>query len=348
MVICFRFSILSNVKILVVKLSAFGDIIHSLPALDDLLARPEVDEVHWLVDSRFLFVTEVFPAQVKVHDIAMKGDKPLEAIRNMVKALRAEKFDMVFDLQGLIKSAVLARMICKNVYGFDRNYIREKPAAWMQKAVAFHPDESTITQQCRKIAHGPWISGETSQTLVPYSPPKVHKTFNAELPEGLDQNKPQAVLVVSGSFETKMLPDQTWKTFAQQLVVKGYQVVWCWGNETEFNKANELCGSDLGYVLTKRLNMNELCTFLEQAAVVVAPDTGVLHLASAMGTPTISFWGPTPCWRNAPHADSDFYVESNVDCGPCIKKTCDNFICMDLIHVPQLMQCVEKIEGAKS
>ncbi|MDX8387979.1 MAG: glycosyltransferase family 9 protein [Ghiorsea sp.] len=332
-------------KVLIVKLSAFGDIIHALPALDDVLARPEVSEVHWLVDSRFTFVTDVLPKQVKVHQIGLKGEHPLAEIRTTVKKLKAEKFDIALDFQGLIKSSVLARLICKRVYGFDESKIREKPASWLQTSVGMHEDEKTITQQCRKIAHAPWLQGDLSKIVMPYQAPTIHRTFSTELPAGLDNNKPQAVLVVGGSFETKMLPDATWTSFAQQLIAKGYQVVWCWGNKTEFNKATQLSDTDLGYALPKRLDMPELCNFLGQSAVVVAPDTGLLHLASAMGTPTISFWGPTPRWRNAPHAKSDLYVESNPECGPCIKKTCDNFICMDMIRTSEMVNRIDIIEG---
>jgi len=114
------------VKVLIVKLSAFGDIIHSLPALDDVLARPGVSEVHWLVDVRYQFVTEVFPPQVRVHTIDLKGKNRLSEVWRVVKALRAEKFDVALDLQGLMKSALLARLICSKVFGIDQKYMKEK------------------------------------------------------------------------------------------------------------------------------------------------------------------------------------------------------------------------------
>ncbi|MDX8382495.1 MAG: hypothetical protein R8M45_00340, partial [Ghiorsea sp.] len=66
-----------------------------------------------------------------------------------------------------------------------------------------------------------------------------------------------------------------------------------------------------------------------------------------LGTPTISFWGPTPRKRNAPHAKTDQYVESNPACGPCIKKTCDDFICMDMIQAEKIMRCVDNIDTWK-
>jgi len=332
------------VKVLIVKLSAFGDIIHALPALDDVLARPEVDEVHWLVDSRFAFVTEVLPPQVQVHQIALKGEHPLREIRRIVKKLRAEKFDLVFDFQGLIKSSVLARLIASRVYGFDAKIIREKPASWFEISTPAHPDEINIVQQVRRVAQSPWLSEADVDQAIAYRPPQINKPFDAALPQALDALKPWVVFNLGGSFATKELPDATWLEVARLLKEKGYAIVFCWGNEKEERKAKQLNEGGLGYVLPKRLSTAELCTFFKQSFAVIAADTGILHLAAALGTPTISFWGPTPRKRNAPHGELDFHVESNPDCGPCIQKTCDNFICMDMIQVGEIMQCIKNIE----
>ncbi len=331
---------LGFVKVLIVKLSAFGDIIHALPALDDVLARPEVDEVHWLVDSRFAFVTEVLPSQVKVHEIALKGEHPLREIRQTVKKLRAEHFDIALDLQGLIKSAVLARLICPRVYGFDAKVIREKPASWFETSSSAHPDEISIVQQVRRVAQSPWLSDEQAKQAMAYIPPKIHQTFDAELPTALQTMKPWVVFNLGGSFATKELPDATWLEVGKMLKEKGFSIVFCWGNAKEEAKAKRLNETGLGYVLPKRLSTPELCVFLRQSHAVIAADTGILHLAAALGTPTVSFWGPTPCERNAPHGDLDFHIESKPECGPCIQKTCDNFICMDKIYASDLVNAV--------
>ncbi|MDQ7001270.1 MAG: glycosyltransferase family 9 protein, partial [Ghiorsea sp.] len=124
----------------------------------------------------------------------------------------------------------------------------------------------------------------------------------------------------------------------------GFSIVFCWGNAKEEAKAKELNAQGLGMVLPKRLSTSELCVFFQRSFAVIAADTGILHLAAAMNAPTISFWGPTPRARNAPHGELDFHVESNPDCGPCIQKTCDNFICMDMIQAQAIVQCVVGIK----
>ncbi len=328
---------LGSVKVLIVKLSAFGDIIHSLPALDDLLARPEIKEVHWLVDSRFAFVTEVFPEQVKVHQVDFKGAKPLSAVLTMVKKLRAEKFDMAFDLQGLMKSAVVARLICKTVYGFDSKIIREKPAAWLQTSISFHAQAKHVVQVYRNIVQTPWFETITEAEIA-YLPPSIHKNITIlPLPDGLMSEKPIVMLHLGGAWQTKILPDQTWLDIAKGAVEKGYQVVWCWGNVEEQSKAQQLSVASVGIVLKERQAMLKLCSLLKQVAFIVGADTGVLHLAAALGTPSISFWGPSASWRSAPLGLSDKQVESKPKCGPCFKRSCNDFICMDMIKADDIV-----------
>jgi len=248
-------------------------------------------------------------------------------------------------LQGLIKSAVLARLICKRVYGFDASKIREKAASWLQTSVDFHADDKNIAQQCLKIAQAPWLD-DPSQQAVDYIAPHIRRKFKVELPAGLSsamlKNK-AVVLNVGGSFATKELPDATWLLLAKDLLNQGMLPVWCWGNADEQRKAQRLSVVG-GFLLPKRLLMPELCTMFDLAFATVAADTGILHLASALGTPTVSFWGPTPRWRNAPHAAHDQYVESNPACGPCIQKTCAHFICMDMIQAKEIMRCIKRIE----
>ncbi|OIP98567.1 MAG: hypothetical protein AUK35_10840 [Zetaproteobacteria bacterium CG2_30_46_52] len=323
-------------KVLIVKLSAFGDIIHSLPALDDVLARPGVSEVHWLVDVRYQFVTEVFPPQVRVHTIDLKGKNRLSEVWRVVKALRAEKFDVALDLQGLMKSALLARLICSKVFGIDQKYMKEKPASWMQQAVSFDKFEQHVVQQYKKVAAGPWL--QDSPAVMAYQAPTIHQTFSDEAVNALlVPNKPLVVLNLGGAWETKVLPNSTWLAVAKGAVAKGYQVVWSWGSTAEFEKALNLNEHNIGLVLPKRFEMNGLCSLLQQAAFVVAADTGVLHLASALGAPTISFWGASAAWRSSPLAASDIQVQSNPACGPCFKRTCNAFICMDMIRADDIV-----------
>jgi len=335
-------------RVLVVKLSAFGDIIHSLPALDDLLQCPRVREVHWLVDERYGFVTEVFPRRVRVHTVALKGSHPVRSAWQTIRGLRRLRLDAIVDLQGLIKSAVLARACGSPVYGIDRSHLREKASGLLIRPVPFHPDERHVVQQYRRVATAVVGEGAYRDSPLPYEAPHIDLTETAcVMDRGLTthlglKEKGYVVLHAAGGWETKQLPEATWLQVARTLP-DGAIPVFSWGNETERALARSLAAGCDGLALPERLDMSALCELLMQAHAVVGADTGLLHLAAALGTPTVSFWGPSASWRSAPLGDTHWQIESNPDCGPCFQRTCDHFICMDAIRPEAIAQALHTL-----
>jgi len=331
-------------KVLIIKLSAFGDIIHALPALDDILKRPEVTEVHWLVDERFAFVCDVFPTEVKIHSIAMKGQHPIQAIWKTIRSLRQEHFDVIIDLQSLIKSSLIAKLIGGKIYGLDATEVKEKPATWIQESVTFHSDDKNIVQKCRRVASGPWQSASVPTKSMPYIAPHIHKGLpHMPIPSILDHTPlPWVILNLGGSWATKQLPNTTWVHIAKGIEQRGAQAIICWGNKQEQEKALHIANECQAIPLPERLDILTLCSLFLHSASVITTDTGILHLASALKTPTISFWGVTPSVRNGAFGEHDIQVESNPECGPCIKRTCANFICMDMIDAETILQHLDQ------
>ncbi len=350
-------------KILVVKLSAFGDIIHALPALNDLLARPEVAELHWLVDARYAFVTEVFPADVVVHTVALRGKQPVRSSWQAIRQLRAIGFDAIIDLQGLLKSALLARAAGAPVYGIDHAHLREKASRFLIQTVRFHTDEKHVVQQYRRVAAAPFTSNarQTPETALPYYPPRIEL---AQTNIDLDANlltelkltgKPYVLLHSAGGWATKQLPERTWLAIAENLIQSGKTPVFSWGNTAEQLMAQRLATACNGFALPERLNMSALCTVLKGARAVVGADTGLLHLAAALNVPTLTFWGPSASWRSAPlseasngdiidpQGDRNWHIESNPACGPCFKRRCDRFICMDAIDPESITRILHEL-----
>jgi len=343
-------------KVLIVRLSAFGDIIHCLPALDDLLARPEVDEVHWLVDQRYRFVTDVLPKQVQVHAVSLKGDHPIRSAWKVTRELRAIGFDAIFDLQGLMKSALLSRLCGSPVFGFDNNFLREKPASLLIRNVSFHSDERHVVQYYRRIAAAPF-TGASAVEPIPYAPPAIHIEESRCVEEsgllsrlGLEENG-YVILHAAGGWETKQLPEKTWLAVAEGLKARNIVPLFSWGNESEKVQAQSYASRSNGFALPKRLNMSQLSTLIRHARAAVGADTGLLHLTAALGKPTITFWGPSASWRSAPLECAEneldkrlhWHIESNPACGPCFKRKCDNFICMDAIQASRILDAIDTI-----
>lgn len=327
-------------KVLVVKLSAFGDIIHALPALDDLLACPIITEVHWLIDARYAFVSDAFPSQVKVTSVALKGDHPIKAAWRAIKQLRKEKFDLIIDLQGLIKSAVVARAIGSPVYGFDRKYLPEQPNGLLTTPVQFHPDETHVVQWYRRIVAGALKKGpaQVPSTPLEYVPPHIpitdemirHKA--AILQELGLQPRSFVLLNMGGGYPTKRLPDKTWQQIATQIAVIGLTPMLIWGSSTERERADAIAGGDQRIrIMPRRLDTLPLCVLLSESHALISADTGLLHLAAALGTATISFWGPTQPEQLGPLGTTDRLLIAPVDCINCRRRSCNDFICMPKI-----------------
>lgn len=337
-------------KILIVRLSAFGDIIHCLPAMHDLLASEQVSELHWLVDERYAFVCDIFPRRVHVHTVAMKGGSPLQSIQKAVGELRGVGFDAVLDLQGLIKSALLARACGAPVYGIDKHFIRERPATWLQHSVNFHPEERHVVQQYRRVAAtalaGAAAYKQPAKSAIPYALPHIDlEASSCQIDEEALSRLGLAgtdfvLLHPAGGWQTKQLPETSWLAIAAGALDAGLKPVFSWGNAAEQKLAESLAGRSNGYALPERLNMSGLCALLSAARAVIGADTGLLHLAAALDTPTITFWGPSASWRSAPiggsngnrQAERHWHIESDPPCGPCFRRTCDHFVCMDAIR----------------
>ncbi len=335
-------------KILMVRLSAFGDMIHCLPAMEDLLASPQVKEVHWLVDHRYAFVSELFPAAVQVHWVDMKGRGGMRTTLETVHALRKLDFDCVLDLQGLMKSALLARAIGAQVYGIDRQHVREKPAAMLQHSVPFCEEERHVVQQYRKVARAGIMMSPDVACPVDYVLPQVRREVlqgmqpSAGVVALVDQLGAFIVLHPAGGWQTKQLPMETWVELARSIQSQGKQVVFSWGSEQERQRAEQLAAQSGARSLPECLNMSALCHLLDHADAVVGADTGLLHLAAALGRCTVTFWGPSASWRSGPIGEQHWHIESNPACGPCFKRTCEHFICMDNIRVSAIMEALHE------
>lgn len=337
-------------KILMIKLGAFGDIVHTLPAIDDLLQRPEVNEVHFLVDQRYAFVTGIFPRNVQIHVIDIKNAGVFASSMALLRKLRNMHFDATLELQGLIKSSVLARFISSRVYGMDSGYCRERISSWLTRPVRFHPEDRHVVQQYRRVATGPFVAGVKTlpSEFLPYRPPHVqltdrmHSAGSSLLSQICIRPGQYVVLHLGGGWETKTLPEQTWQEVAKGVIENGLTPLFCWGNAKEEEAARKL-GKQIKkfIILPRRVGTPELCGLLAEARAVIGADTGVLHLAAALGTNTATFWGPSASWRSGPLEKIHIHVEAGTECGPCFQRKCNKFICMDQIRSRSLLQVLK-------
>lgn len=340
-------------KVLIVKVSALGDVVHALPVLSYLHSAAFDMRVDWLVEEGFAPLLEGHPLIRRVHRVNTRGWRRggtrslLRGGWGTIAALRQEKYDMVLDLQGNSKSGLFTRLAGAPLrFGFDRGGVREWPnllATNRQISLgeAHHVSDRSLAIARVAVPGGsePPLAGPL--TVQPAAAERVEGQFQQF---GL-QGEKVVVLHYGTTWTTKLWPLENWKLLAGRLVRElGVRPLFTWGNETERAAATAICEVSFGQgLLWPRGALPELVALLARADLVVGADTGPVHIAAALGTPTVSFYRVTDAKRNGPRGDRHFLLQSPFDCSPCLRKSCErDSECGRSIDVEQVFQAISQ------
>lgn len=270
-----------------------GDLIHTLPAVDDLSRmRPDV-ELHWLSEAGFADIARLHPFVKEVHVMCWRQwRKQLNRaatwheIGCLKSVLQRQQFDFVLDSQGLIKSALFAKAANAPVRGLDFNSARE---CW--SALVYNR-----TYPVPKGRNAVWRNRALFAQVFGYEIP-AGKRFGLVVPsEGRLKNLPEQYYVAlhATSRDSKMWPQQHWLDLLQKLHNdSGNPVYLPWGNETEKLRAENIAAKLPFARVCEKMNLLQAAYLLKNAAGVVGVDTGLLHLANALDTPVAGIYTDT-------------------------------------------------------
>jgi heptosyltransferase-1 len=275
------------VKVLIVKTSSMGDVVHALPALSDMRRERPGVEVDWLVEAPFAAIPQLHPGVRRVLPMAWrKWRRQLferatwRAIGALRDELRREPYDLVLDLQGLLKSALWARQANGMLAGYDRHSIREPAAAWFYARTAAVPRELHAVERCRRLA----------AAHLGYAVPSAAPDFGLRAPAPTwKAPEHYAVLIPNASRPEKLWPERSWVAVGRRLRDAGLQPVVLWGSDAEQTLAERIAAGCDGEV-PPFLKVGEMAALLAGARQVVGLDTGFSHLAAALGRPTIGIY----------------------------------------------------------
>lgn len=277
--------------LLVARLSAFGDVIHTIPAVVALREALPETEISWTVEPAYAELVEIV-ARVKAIRVSLK-QWSLSRIAAAWRDVRG--FDTAIDFQGLIKSSLIARASgAGDRYGFARDVIREKPAAWfVNRPVAIDKSSHVVewnVDLARAIA--PAITRVPDVDFAPF----------ADDPSGKLAGYANRVVLLPGAGK----PQKQWPIdrFAELARRIGGDALVVWG------PAEETLARSIGAEVATATNFRELAWILRRARLVIGADTGPLHLAAALGTPLVGLYGPTDPARNGPYGQLDRVVQS--------------------------------------
>jgi heptosyltransferase-1 len=274
-------------RLLIVKTSSMGDVVHALPVVADVLRHDPTASIDWLVEAAYAAIPQLNPGVKRVLPMswrkwrrALFSGATWQAMRELRTELRRDPYDLVLDLQGLLKSALWARQAHGPVAGYDRRSVREPAAAWAYQRRATVGKDLHAVQRCRMLA----------AAHLGYVVPTTAPDFGLRAPAaGWGPKAPYAVLIPNASRKEKLWPERHWVSVGKRLRERGLIPVVLWGADEEQTLAERIAADCEGDV-PPFLKVGEMAAVLAGARQVVGLDTGFTHLAAALGRPTVGIY----------------------------------------------------------
>jgi heptosyltransferase-1 len=312
-------------RVLIVKTSSLGDIIHTLPALTDAARAIPGIRFDWVVEEAFAEIPTWHPAVDRVIPVAIRRWRkaPVRAWlsgewRRCTRALGAARYDATIDAQGLLKSALLTRYASRPVHGLDRGCVREPLASRFYSHRHAVPPGQHAVERVRglfaKALGYPLPGGPGDYGL---DPARVIAD-----PAAPGASAPYLLFLHGTTWATKHWPELYWRQLVERAVAAGWNVRLPWGNAAELARARRLAADLPAVTILPRLKLAGIAAEVARATACVAVDTGLGHLAAAFGVPTVSLFGPTDPGYTGAWGANQVHLASNFHCAPCLQRRC--------------------------
>jgi heptosyltransferase-1 len=298
----------SGERFLIVKTSSMGDVVHAAPLASDLARRFPGAAIDWLVEEGFAAIPRMHVAVDRVIPVAVRRWRkaPLAAstwreIRAAKSQLRSHRYGAILDCQGLLKSAWLARWACGPRWGFDRASAREPLAALLYThAVPVARDQHAIARN-RALGAAALGADPAAPLAFGLRPPPLSDHEFLQM-----TSAPYAVLLTNASRASKLWPDDRWQAVERQLHARGLRSLLVAGNAAEEEATRRRATGMADAAVAPRCGIDAVSAVLARARIVVGLDTGLSHLAAALGARTLGIFcdydprlvgitGPAPC-----------------------------------------------------
>lgn len=308
-------------KVLIVKTSSLGDVLHTLPAVTDAMHALPGIRFDWVVEEAFAEIPAWHPAVEKIIPVAVRRwrKRPVHAVVSgefsaFWRDLRAHDYDFIIDAQGLIKSALLTRMARGPRYGLDKVSAREPWSALAYQHRYIVPKQQHAIERVRQLF----------AAALGYSVPHAgldygitRQQFSQHASSGNDM-----VFLHGTSWPSKQWPRPYWIRLAQFSNAAGFGVSLPWGNAAEHEDAQEIAEACENARVLPKLNLTELASLLTSARAVIGVDTGLAHLAAALSVPTLTLYGATRPALTGTRGQAQLHLSAEFACSPCLAREC--------------------------
>ena len=311
-------------KILLVKLSSLGDVLHNLPIVWDLRKRLPDAQIDWIVEEGYVHLleplktTDAFKGIDRIIPVAFRRwRKNLFSLRSwreffaMRKSLQVTAYDVVLETQGLLKSALVCALAKKSnnavVAGLGN---ATEHSGYEPMARMFYTESVHVPVKCHAIDRSRWVMCSAFDWPLLNrndEPPRFYpQAFVQQLPllifEGLKKAEqgtsiPYVVCFHSTARAAKRWPNEHWVELGKELSRQGYQVILPWGSEAEM-KVSALIASQIpGAIVPRAFSIEEAYALVAHAALTIGVDTGLTHLSAVLGKPTVEIYCDSPRWK---------------------------------------------------
>ena len=280
-------------KIAIVKLSSLGDIVHAMVVLQFIKRNLPESVIDWIVENRFRGILENNVHINQIHTVNLnsikKNKSPKLLFTELSKVRKFGQYDVVIDLQGLIKSAIIAKFISsRKIVGFDKHSIRERLSSYFyDQKVAIGYDQNTIERYVK-------LTSEALSIKITKDDIINKELYLFTKSKFLIPQAPYITLVIGSTWQSRNYPIEKFLQVVQALK-KSCIVIW--GSEQEKKKA-EWISSESDYVqLMPKLSLEDLKRVISHTSLLIGNDTGPSHISWALNIPSIILFGPTPIER---------------------------------------------------
>lgn len=307
-------------KVLIIKMSSLGDILHTFPALTDAGDNMPSIRFDWVVEESFSELPTWHPLVNKVIPLAFRRLRktPIKSLFSkewnvFFRALRAEKYDVIIDAQGLVKSGLITFLARGCKAGLDKHSSWEPFARFAyQKKYAVNPEQHAVDRVRQLFAQA-----------LGYALPTTPADYGLNREQFSTTSAESYLLFFHGTtWATKLWPEAYWIELGKLASARGLTIYLPFGNDEEKKRAEKIASAVPSADVLPKLNLTEMATKIVNAKAVISVDTGLGHLAAALSAPTISLYGPTDPLKTGTIGNNQQHLTAKFPCSPCLRREC--------------------------
>jgi heptosyltransferase-1 len=297
-------------KILIVKLSSLGDVLHTLPIIFDIRTHLPSAQIDWLVEEAYVdllkplqadpinpYIDQVIPFGLRRWKKNIFSKTNWVELIQLIRKLRANRYDLIIDFQGLIKSALIAALARSNSLVIGP-YNSTDFSSYEPLARQFYSQTVAIPKQCHAIEVARYLINHALGIQSNGTKPHFYSVFEqCVLPDMFIESKPYALCFHATARHEKRWGMEAWVEIGKYLFERGITPIYPWGNTEEKAISETIVRQIPGAVVPQVFSLRDYFEIIQQARLTIGVDTGLTHLAAVLYCPTIELYCDSPIWK---------------------------------------------------